>query len=84
MRFDCIHCRKATTKPQSVKGAFLRMLTKIPVITEFTDSDENDILRETIDNNYRRVKQEIIVLVEPENELIKADPELSRLLNKVD
>ncbi|MEQ3144880.1 hypothetical protein, partial [Phocaeicola coprocola] len=25
--FDCIHCRKATTKPQSVKGAFLRMLT---------------------------------------------------------
>ena len=29
MRFDCIHCRKATTKPQSVKGAFLRMLTNI-------------------------------------------------------
>ena len=29
MRFDCIHCRKATTKPQSVKGAFLRMLTHI-------------------------------------------------------
>ena len=27
MRFDCIHCRKATTKPKSVKGAFLRMLT---------------------------------------------------------
>ena len=27
LRFDCIHCRKATTKPQSVKGAFLRMLT---------------------------------------------------------
>ena len=34
MRFDCIHCRKATTKPQSVKGAFLRMLTCLlePVI----------------------------------------------------
>ena len=29
MRFDCIHCRKATTKPQSVKGAFLRMLTNV-------------------------------------------------------
>ena len=29
MRFDCIHCRKATTKPQSVKGAFLRMLTEL-------------------------------------------------------
>jgi len=29
LRFDCIHCRKATTKPQSVKGAFVRMLTFI-------------------------------------------------------
>ena len=65
-------------------SAEMKAYKKIPVITEFTDSDENDILRETIDNNYRRVKQEIIVLVEPENELIKADPELSRLLNKVD
>ena len=33
MRFDCIHCRKATTKPQSVKGAFLRMLTIYPIDT---------------------------------------------------
>lgn len=65
-------------------SAEMKAYKKIPVITEFTDSDENDILRETIDSNYRRVKQEIIVLVEPENELIKADPELSRLLNKVD
>ena len=32
MRFDCIHCRKATTKPQSVKGAFLRMLTLLQII----------------------------------------------------
>ena len=62
----------------------MKAYKKIPVIAEFTDSDGNDILRETIDSNYRRVKQEIIALVEPENELIKADPELSRLLNKVD
>ena len=34
MRFDCIHCRKATTKPQSVKGAFLRMLTVNECISE--------------------------------------------------
>lgn len=25
MRFDCIRYRKATTKPQSLKGAFIRM-----------------------------------------------------------
>ena len=27
MRFDCIRCRKATIKPQSVKDVFVRMLT---------------------------------------------------------
>lgn len=53
---------------------------KIPVIAEFTDSGGNDILRETIESNYRRVKQEIIALVESENERIKNDPELSRFV----
>lgn len=27
MRFDCIRYHKATTKPQGLKGAFIRMLT---------------------------------------------------------
>ena len=43
--------------------------------------DGNDILRETIDSNYRRVKQEIIALVESETERIKNDPDLSKLLS---
>lgn len=59
----------------------MKAYKKIPVIAEFIDSDGNDILRETIDSNYRRVKQEIIALVESETERIKANPELSRLLN---
>lgn len=62
-------------------SAEMKAYKKIPVIAEFTDSDGNDILRETIDSNYRRVKQEIIALVESEAERIKADPELSRLFN---
>ena len=62
-------------------SAEMKAYKKIPVIAEFTDSDGNDILRETIDSNYRRVKQEIIALVESEAERIKNDPELSRLLN---
>ena len=62
-------------------SAEMKVYKKIPVIAEFTDSDGNDILRETIDSNYRRVKQEIIALVESETERIKNDPELSRLLN---
>lgn len=55
---------------------------KIPVIAEFTDNDGNDILRETIDSNYRRVKQEIIALVESETERIKSDSSLNFLFNK--
>lgn len=62
-------------------SAEMKAYKKIPVIAEFTDNDGNDILRETIDSNYRRVKQEIIALVESETERIKNDPELSRLLN---
>lgn len=62
-------------------SAEMKAYKKIPVIAEFIDSDGNDILRETIESNYRRVKQEIIALVESETERIKNDPELSRLLN---
>ena len=63
-------------------SAEMKQYKKIPVIAEFTDKDGKDILRETIDGNYRRVKQEIIALVESETERIKADPELSKLLDK--
>lgn len=63
-------------------SAEMKAYKKIPVIAEFTDSDGNDILRETIESNYRRVKQEIIALVESETERIKNDPDLSRLLNR--
>ena len=65
-------------------SAEMKVYKKIPVIAEFTDNDGKDILRETIDSNYRRVKQEIIALVESETERIKNDSELSRLLNKID
>ena len=62
-------------------SAEMKAYKKIPVIAEFTDNDGNDILRETIESNYRRVKQEIIALVESETERIKNDPELNKLLN---
>ncbi len=63
-------------------SAEMKAYKKIPVIAEFKDKGGNDILRETIDANYRRVKQDIIALVESETERIKADSELSKLLNK--
>ena len=63
-------------------SAEMKAYKKIPVIAEFTDSDGNDILRETIDSNYRRVKQEIIALVESETERIKDNPKFVCLINK--
>lgn len=64
-------------------SAEMKAYKKIPVIAEFTDSDGNDILRETIDSNYRRVKQEIIALVESETERIQTDHNLNKFfINK--
>lgn len=63
-------------------SAEMKEYKKIPVIADFTDNDGNDILQQTIDGNYRRIKQEIITLVETETERIKADPKLNKLLNR--
>lgn len=51
----------------------------IPVIAKFTNKDGSDNLSETIEANYKRVKQEVINLVDAEIERIKADPELCHL-----
>lgn len=64
-------------------SAEMKAYKKIPVIAEFTDNDGNDILRETIESNYRRVKQEIIALVESETERIQTDYNLNKFfINK--
>ena len=52
----------------------------IPVIAEFLNEDGSDSLSETIEANYKRVKQEILSLVELEIERIKSDPNLAHLL----
>ena len=51
----------------------------IPTIADFTNKDGSDNLKETIEANYKRVKQEILLLVESEKERIKADPALAHL-----
>ena len=52
----------------------------IPIIAEFLNEDGSDSLTETIETNYKRVKQEILSLVELEIERIKSDPNLAHLL----
>ena len=49
--FSSIHCRKATTKPQSVKGAFLRMLT-MNLKRLKAGWDENYLSQLLRDNNF--------------------------------
>ena len=52
----------------------------IPIIADFTNENGFDSLRETIEANYRQVKQEALSLVDSETARIKADPALQHLL----
>ena len=60
-------------------SAEMKAYQPIPVIVDFTNKDGSDNLKETIEANYKRVKQEILLLVESEKERIKADPALAHL-----
>ena len=60
-------------------SAEMKAYQPIPIIADFTNEDGSDNLKETIEANYKRVKQEIISLVESEKERIKTDPALAHL-----
>ena len=52
----------------------------IPIITDFTDTEGNDRMREKIQENYNRIKAEVKQIVKDELERIKNDPELVYLV----
>ena len=52
----------------------------IPVITDFTDADGNDRMKEMIQENYNRIKAEVRQIVADELQRIQSDPELQHLL----
>mgnify|MGYP001014481950 FL=1 len=54
----------------------------IPIIAEFLNEDGSDNLCETIEANYKCVKQEILSLVESEIERIKTDSKLRHLIKE--
>ena len=54
----------------------------IPVITDFTDENEVDRMKEQIQFNYNRIKEEAKQIVSLELERIKNDPTLRKLLQK--
>ena len=61
-------------------SAEMKTYQSIPMIVDFKNKDGSDNLKETIEANYRKVKQEILSLVDSEIERIKNDPILSNLI----
>lgn len=58
----------------------MKAYQSIPVIANFTNKNGSDNLKETIEANYRKVKQEILSLVDSEIQRIKNTPALSHLI----
>ena len=54
----------------------------IPIITNFVNEDGSDNLKETIEANYKCVKQDVQTFVKSEIERIKADPTLTHLIKE--
>ena len=61
-------------------SAEMKAYQPIPVIADFINEDGSDNLKETIEANYRKVKQEILTLVDSEIKRIKNTPALSHLV----
>lgn len=55
---------------------------KIPNVASFLDAESNDVMRQTIDRNYKQIKADVSEIVRYEIERIKNDPELNYLLEK--
>lgn len=53
-----------------------------PIIADFTNEDGSDNLKETIEANYKQVKQEVLSLVASEIDRIKNDPDLKHLIKE--
>jgi len=54
----------------------------IPEIASFIDRDGNDNMKQEIDKNYNRIKQEVAQIIVDEMERIRNNPELSHLVKK--
>ena len=61
-------------------SAEMKAYQPIPVIVDFTNEVGSDNLKETIEANYHKIKQEILSLVDSEIERIKNNPALTHLI----
>ena len=63
-------------------SAEMKQYQSIPEINTFRNEDGFDSLKETIEANYKQVKQEVLTLVASEIERIKNDPNLKELIKE--
>ena len=63
-------------------SAEMKVYQSIPTIADFINEDGSDNLKETIEANYKCVKQDILTLVASEIERIKNDPNLHNLIKE--
>lgn len=63
-------------------SAEMKAYQPIPIIVDFTNEDGSDSLKETIEANYKSIKQEVLSLVDSETKRIKADPTLVHLIKE--
>ena len=61
-------------------SAEIKIYQPIPVIADFKNEDDSDNLKEIIEANYRKVKEDIISIVDIEIERIKKNPGLYHLI----
>ena len=64
-------------------SAEMKAYQPIPIIAEFQNEDGSDNLKETIETNYKRTKQEVLTLVDSEIERIKNVPNLCQLIKEI-
>ena len=64
-------------------SAEMKAYQPIPVINIFQNENSSDNLKETIEANYKRIKQDILFLVDFEIERIKNEPRLKYLLKEL-
>ena len=63
-------------------SAEMKTYQPIPIIADFINEDGSDNLKETIEANYKYVKQQTLSIVDAEIERIKSNPNLSGLFKE--
>ena len=63
-------------------SAEIKSYRPIPVIADFTNEDGFNNLNETIEANYKSIKQEVLTLVSREVERLKTEPTLCHLIKE--